>query len=446
MPLPGRDPLPPPNPHFGPHCQTIQVMSTDKQTAVARLTAFLRERYSGLAPTEREQFEQRFKEGHEHLLSIRDGDFDAAGVAPSDALLAYSLIHDDPDELLSLIGARPPFVDGNGQVYFAGVDYDMTDPLWAYTLFAWWTTSEPKGGLPNNPPPISIPDDATISLLGDWGGNNRGSHEVAGIVDTDTYVIHLGDVYYAGTNQSGFIEREYEQENFLDLWPGKAGLSFALNSNHDMYAHGEGLFETALSAPAFQAQAGHSYFCLQNSAFRIVAIDSAWYGAEKGFFGLSDGTLGPSGKGSQVEYLTKQAEAAATSGQTLILLSHHTGLTVDGGKSTALWDEVLSCLTALNGKEVIWYWGHEHVGAVYSKRTASNGVTVRPRCCGHSCIPWGLAKNLDNDDVEWFEHTVIGPGEDYFVANGYAKLVFEGGTLEESFIRQGGKESWPKPS
>lgn len=66
-------------------------------------------------------------------------------------------------------------------------------------------------------------------------------------------MAHLGDVYYAGTN-AGLLERDYEQANFLAPWPWPAtqGKSLALNSNHDMYAHGTGYFNTALASPLSQ--------------------------------------------------------------------------------------------------------------------------------------------------------------------------------------------------
>src|SRR5206468_9515196 len=89
---------------------------------------------------------------------------------------------------------------------------------------------------------IQIPSTVTISLLGDWGGNNASAREIAGNVDPSDFIVHLGDVYYAGTNAGGVIERDYEHEHFVTPWPGRSEQSFALNSNHDMYAHGKGYF------------------------------------------------------------------------------------------------------------------------------------------------------------------------------------------------------------
>ena len=64
--------------------------------------------------------------------------------------------------------------------------------------------------------------------------------------------------------------------NFVDEWPGVAGHSFALNSNHDMYAHATGYSLTTLTAPAFLAHGGNC-FALYNDYFRIVGFNSAYY-------------------------------------------------------------------------------------------------------------------------------------------------------------------------
>ena len=72
------------------------------------------------------------------------------------------------------------------------------------------------------------------------------------------YIVHLGDVYYAGTTGE-------ESGNFVDLWPKAyaSGNSFTLNSNHEMYYGANGYFKTALGSGApFAHQKNTSYFAL----------------------------------------------------------------------------------------------------------------------------------------------------------------------------------------
>jgi hypothetical protein len=45
--------------------------------------------------------------------------------------------------------------------------------------------------------------------------------------------------------------------------------------------------------------------------------------------------------------------------------------------------------------------------------------------------------------VLWFEKQDLGPGNNYFITNGYATLTPNGASLTESFYDQNGKESWP---
>jgi len=361
------------------------------------------------------------------------------------------------DDLEGLVPGEPvpegifTSVKPDGEVAFGGVDYDATDPGWAYCLVAMVETL-------NSTPPfkvgnaIQIPDSTTLAILGDWGGANAPALSVGAAAKSSDYLIHLGDVYYAGTNGNGGSLDPEQSTNFLDVWPGVAGRSFALNSNHDMYAHATGYSLTTLAAPMFQAQGGNC-FALYNKAFRIVGLDSAYYAPDNkliNFPGYMIGHLGD-GQCGQMQFLRNQI-AQLTPGQRLILLSHHNGLNVDGSSPTQsdnayfLWQqvtEVLKHLPAGANKNVLWYWGHVHAGAVYAPRQV-HGITISPRCCGHGCIPWGLASELaQSGKVLWFEKQNLGPGENYFVTNGYAKLTLNGASLTESFWNQNGKQSWP---
>ncbi len=414
-----------------------------------KLSTELKTAWNDLSPAKRARLEPMIRTSHADLLRIRDRGT-VQGQPTRELALTYSLLHDDPDGLLSdsiTPEAVGTYVGPDGQVYFGNVDYDSTDPGWSYVFLAWgWTDPPtPPPSFSDNPATIQIPSTVAITLLGDWGGNNAAAQEIASHVDPNDFIVHLGDVYYAGTNEKGLVERDYEQDNFLTPWPGRSGQSFALNSNHDMYAHGTGYFNTTLASTTFQSQKGCSYFALYNGSFRIVGLDTAYFDQDASATGYMNGTLGPTGPRTQAQFLNDQAQAAAASKQTLILLTHHNGLPYDGSAPpTPLWDEVVAQLTPLSGDRVIWYWGHEHMGVVYSDKTTPSGITISPRCCGHGCIPWGNATGLNNPGVTWYEQTVLGPGGNYFVANGFATLAINGSLISETFYRQDGNQSWHK--
>jgi len=401
------------------------------------------------------KLELKMAVGHFHTLAARKHALSAAPRPPRELAMLQSLLHGDPDQLLSSTSAAVPqglftTVDTDGAVYFGNVDYDATDPGWAYCLPAMIETM-------NATPPfkvgnvIQIPDNTSMAILGDWGGWNGPAQSIAAAAKSSAYLVHIGDVYYAGTNSDGGWLDPYEPTHFVNVWPGVAGRSFALNSNHDMYAHATGYALTTLAAPAFQAQGGNC-FALCNQAFRFVGLDSAYYAPDnrlEDFPGYMKGYLGDP-QGPQMAFLKDQI-AKLTAGQTLVLLTHHNGLNLDGSIPKTsddpyqLWQQVtqvLQRIPAAASKKVLWYYGHEHAGAVYKPQQAG-AVTVYPRCNGHGCIPWGLATILaKSTHLLWFEKKIVGPGSNYFVTNGYATLALNGASLTEAFFDQNGKQSW----
>ena len=117
--------------------------------------------------------------------------------------------------------------------------------------------------------------DPTLAIIGDWGTgfytDSNGADCPAKRVVTDLhtrqfdYLIHLGDVYYAGTDLRPTPGEE--SDNFIKIWPDQgAGRNFTLNSNHEMYGDGAGFFGQALAKDKpFKIQNGSSYFADRKS-------------------------------------------------------------------------------------------------------------------------------------------------------------------------------------
>lgn len=422
-----------------------------------RLREQVKAAWAKLPPEVQAQLYPKMRSARIHALAMQNEAVAAIAAPPPhrELVMLDRMLHDDDLEgVAAAPGAAVPegiftYVLPDGEVKFGDVEYDSTDVGWAYCFVAWVATDgmTPPFKVGNV---VQIPDNTTLAILGDWGGANPPALAIAAAAKSAHYQIHLGDVYYAGTVGGSFLSDPYEPDNFIDVWTGAPGHSFALNSNHDMYAHATG-YLLALQAPAFKAQGGNC-FALHNKAFRIVGLDSAYYAPDtslKEFPGYMIGSLGDP-NGPQMLFLRQQI-AQLSAGQKLILLTHHNGLMLNGSRpSTAdpsylLWlqmTEVLKLLPAGASKDVLWYWGHEHAGAVYKPQTV-NGVTIHPRCCGHGCIPWGVATDLNAPNVAWFEKKVLGPGSNYFVTNGYATLTLNGASLTEAFFDQNGNKSWP---
>jgi hypothetical protein len=126
-----------------------------------------------------------------------------------------------------------------------------------------------------------FPDNAKIAILGDWGTGDEAARGVLQQIAAKNpdVVIHLGDVYYSGT------EHEF-QNYFCPIWRDVLRLpnvswgskpvdlssrpsTFTLSGNHDMYAGGAPYYTLLdmIGQPA-------SYFCLRNAAWQFIALDT----------------------------------------------------------------------------------------------------------------------------------------------------------------------------
>jgi len=122
------------------------------------------------------------------------------------------------------------------------IPLDGRDLRWGLSLLSWLRGLKKHELLRPTKGPEQLPERARIALLGDWGSGRYSAPRIGQTVASGAYdvAIHLGDVYYAGT------ECEV-RDNFLRYWPVRDGmLSRALNSNHEMYSGGYGYFNLTL--------------------------------------------------------------------------------------------------------------------------------------------------------------------------------------------------------
>ena len=375
------------------------------------------------------------EEAYQHALACFEGERPPDSTAHHNHGLAFlgAVMNSDPGKLLARHreGLRPP-VDRMGEIYGFG-KFEQLDPDWLESLLVWALKKNRKHPFATDPATVSIPDKVKIGMIGDWGTGQYGSGLTPAVQISEViqhqikpeYVVHLGDVYYAGTSDE-------EKKRCLRFWPLQGSdKSFTLNSNHEMYDGADGYYKTLLADPRFAAQQSTSYFALQNKNWIIVGLDSAYFSnADKLYM---DGALD---SGHQLPFLKQKAEQAQSQGQGLIVLTHHNGLAGDGSSKETLWREVMGAVP--DGLEPFyWYWGHVHIGAVYLK----NG-NVQPRCVGHSAIPWGEASALQNSGVVWFEKRK-NPTSPPKVMNGFLTLELDGSSLSETFYDQTGTVSWP---
>lgn len=223
-----------------------------------------------------------------------------------------------------------------------------------------------------------LPAQAKVAIVGDWGTGQDAAKLVLRQIASKKpdIVIHLGDIYYAGT--------QFEVENyFLQPWkqilnlPASQIVTFSLAGNHDMYSGGVPYYQmiqTEFNQPA-------SYFCLRNANWQFVGLDTGYHdhnpaGGGDGATYLQD---------TEVTWLTDKVNNAGS--RNTVLLSHHQLFTAyDNIDNNEINMRLYSQVAPLLPKLALWIWGHEHDFVPYD---AYKGL-ARSCCLGHGAFPVGI--------------------------------------------------------
>jgi len=232
----------------------------------------------------------------------------------------------------------------------------------------------------NQNPVFDLADGKTIAIIGDWGTGDEVAinllQQVAAL--KPQVLIHLGDVYYAGTHNE-------EQGNFLDICRKLLGPNvpiFSLCGNHDMYSGGEGYY-WLVDQLGQQA----SYFCLQNEDWQFLAMDTGHNDHDPLTVATNMTGLVTDGSWAEEDWLLDKINLAK--GRKTVLLSHHQLFSPFGavgsvdGKSYAYNPNLRSTFQAVMDQVEWWFWGHEHTLAIFDPYMGLK----RGRCVGASAVP-----------------------------------------------------------
>jgi hypothetical protein len=308
-------------------------------------------------PTQRDEFLANFAEAL-RLIELEDEVANPEVMTvPRDrmASLALSLLAEEPPEGSSF----ERLATGGAEVIFSKGDIGG----WLRSLFDWAGRLRPHPLMrPSGTEPGELPNQARVALLGDWGTGLYGAVPCAESIRRDPgrfdLLMHLGDVYYAGT-------RREVRERFLNLWPFRDdAVNRSINSNHEMYSGGYAYFEETLSRFVQES----SYFALRNDHWLLVGLDVAYL----------DHDIDP----QQVEWL-EQVIAGAGS-RKVLLFSHHQLFSRFDGQGPRLAAKLGRLLAS--GRISAWYWGHEHRCIFYEPDARYGGL--RGRCLGHGGMPY----------------------------------------------------------
>jgi len=238
----------------------------------------------------------------------------------------------------------------------------------------------------------TLPDSCVVALAADWGTGTKSAYAVAQAIRDEhpDVTIHLGDVYYSGT------EDEFRQY-FLGpgRWPlgalkgasGSARGAYTLNGNHEMYSGGAGYFRHALPALGQEA----SYLCLENADWRIVGLDTGYYAKSVPFLELIVDFIRL--HRASRRWLKQVVFANPADRRPVILLSHHQWFSAFDTEYPRVGRQLRPYLDRV----LLWFWGHEHRFAGYAP-FGLGGAHVRARCIGHGGMPIELGAPIKRPD------------------------------------------------
>jgi len=277
-----------------------------------------------------------------------------------------------------------------------------------------------------------LPSKCRVALLADWGTGNDAARLLLKQIAAKKpdVVIHLGDVYYSGT------EHEY-QNYFYKIWQPTFGIekvswgakpaaptipaTFTLAGNHDMYSGGQAYYTTIdmLGQPA-------SYFCLRNDDWQFLAMDTGLNNSDP-----VENPTPPFLESTEVDWI--KDKVANANGRKTVLLSHHQLFshfeTIAGGTTN---QSLLGQLSAILPDVTAWFWGHEHNLVIYER---FQGILAR--CIGFGGFPV-TARELEtplSKEVP-IEQVALSPEQnDNLLQHGYVLLDLDGKSAQATYYQ-----------
>jgi hypothetical protein len=280
--------------------------------------------------------------------------------------------------------------------------------------FDTWIADEPISYVPPPVPPndtqfvYALPeqDSFTIGILGDWGTGEPVAQSVINALaamDVD-FIIHVGDVYYAGTqdevqtNYLGQIANARQSQSHSNV------PVYNMPGNHDYYTKGAAFYSALASVNTGTAFRGSSspapvqqasFFVLKNSWLQLQAMDTGYNDSDL-FKVAHDTTYLQS---DELAWHLYQLNAASQAKRTVFLFSHHQPwsrfLAIGTGSDSAAMSKVSyneRLATQLDGVPIgtvaAWFWGHEHVLEVYDQNAIAQSQVNTNGPSLSSVFPW----------------------------------------------------------
>ena len=218
-----------------------------------------------------------------------------------------------------------------------------------------------------------------IAIIGDAGFRGQVQknvlHKIEQIHNKNPfdYLVHLGDIYFAGTTEEML-------HHFISPFKRVCPNVLAVLGNHDLYNGGMPFLDVidTLNQPG-------RFFAIENENWCLACLDTALHSTD--FFRL-DGALDE----IQLSWLEELIKNNSQKG--IILLSHHY---IDSYWSKGS-DSLRKQLKPFLPKIFSWYWGHEHNCATYHKNT----VGYYGACLGNGVFMEEWSNPINDTKPEWY--------------------------------------------
>ncbi len=277
-----------------------------------------------------------------------------------------------------------------------------------------------------------LPNKGTVVIIADWGTGQPAAKALLAKVATHTpdVVIHLGDVYYSGTQSE-------VQNYFYSIWQPTLGIprvawgakltdlqakpaTFHLPGNHDMYAGGDPYYTLIdmLGQPA-------SYFALRNDHWQFLAMDTSLHDS-------NPNTVADATTMDPQEVLWMKDKIANAGGRKTMLLSHHQLFTAfENIGGAAVNPNLMAATQDVLAQVSAWLWGHEHNMVIYQKQ-----LNILGRCIGHGAFPVSLMPPLTlcHHDIP-LENVSLASDPGGFYRHGYVLMNMDGPAAHLSYIQ-----------
>jgi hypothetical protein len=294
---------------------------------------------------------------------------------------------------------------------------------------------------PNQNQVIDLKGASKLAIIGDWGTGLQQAKlllEQVAAMKPDI-LLHLGDVYFAGTQSE-------TQTNFLSICKSVLGdiPIYSLCGNHDMYSGGAGYY-SLLDQIGQKA----SYFCLQNDDWMFLAMDTGFHDSNPFTVSTNMTQLVTQGGWSEAAWHLDQINNAGS--RKIVLLSHHQlfspfgSVGAVGGVNYAYNPSLYQTFEPILPKVEWWFWGHEHTLGIFDLYMGLK----RGRCVGASAVPVfedqqsytaaTCLKTLDGTMPTWDVNGVLGVSSGAY-NNCFAMMTLTGASAEVDYyqVPQGG--------